>query len=446
MMSPEEVKATLAGARFKTLAGSPYPYYVIQLTDKYELELEGHLVSDALCEYLRDNPVTHVFIQTHGWNTPPEKAVAVPFSEFISGMQDDHSMPPPETGFSPIFIAFIWQALPISFFKEPDALTRAELVEESEKQLNVEDSDVMDTLGAARHAVEENDPDSADLNEKLICLVEHTKQEQEDDDSNDPINIVSVAKSKGQEAEDLGDVVARGFRGVFKNIFRPVEYLVFGRLMARGRRSGKVMQRIIANFMNVIPDPTVKFCLMANSLGAHVLAGALTDPCVLPRKIHTVFFVQGAVSNDWFDDGGKYRSVDKYVAGPIVCTHSERDLLLLNVFGTFHGTALGYSGASLGNRIRMRSRESVIEEPYSMAAASWTSVDGTEFIDEGNAIAGGHGDFKEDETTMTYWAAIHTEVPREAYTIGETAVAQPSAEETQGVEGGNIFTNIFKMF
>lgn len=37
------------------------------------------------------------------------------------------------------------------------------------------------------------------------------------------------------------------------------------------------------------------------------------------------------------------------------------------------------------------------------------------YIDEGNAVAGGHGDFKEDETTSLYWAAIKTEVDDSAY-------------------------------
>lgn len=37
------------------------------------------------------------------------------------------------------------------------------------------------------------------------------------------------------------------------------------------------------------------------------------------------------------------------------------------------------------------------------------------FIDEGNAVAGGHGDFKEDETTSLYWSAIKADVDASAY-------------------------------
>lgn len=37
------------------------------------------------------------------------------------------------------------------------------------------------------------------------------------------------------------------------------------------------------------------------------------------------------------------------------------------------------------------------------------------YIDEGNPVAGGHGDFKEDETTSLYWSAIKCEVEESAY-------------------------------
>lgn len=40
---------------------------------------------------------------------------------------------------------------------------------------------------------------------------------------------------------------------------------------------------------------------------------------------------------------------------------------------------------------------------------------GDSFIDEGNPIAGGHGDFKEDETTTLYWNMIKLELDDSAY-------------------------------
>lgn len=39
------------------------------------------------------------------------------------------------------------------------------------------------------------------------------------------------------------------------------------------------------------------------------------------------------------------------------------------------------------------------------------------FIDEGNAVSGGHGDFKEDETTTLYWACVTAEVDDDAYDL-----------------------------
>lgn len=51
-----------------------YPYFLIQLSEKEELEFNDQLVSDAIVEYLRTHRVTHIFAQTHGWNTPREFA------------------------------------------------------------------------------------------------------------------------------------------------------------------------------------------------------------------------------------------------------------------------------------------------------------------------------------------------------------------------------------
>ncbi|CDF40325.1 hypothetical protein CHC_T00010118001 [Chondrus crispus] len=162
-------------------------------------------------------------------------------------------------------------------------------------------------------------------------------------------------------------------------------------------------------------DVKTKVCLMANSLGAHVLAGILNKPQTLPHKIHTVFFVQGAITREVFADTKKFCAINNNVAGPIICTHSERDLLLKNMFGVFYGSAIGLSGVERGHSILMKGLRQAGEEPYRFACGEWTSVNGTQFIDEGNAIAGGHGDFKEDETTSCYWAAICTEVEDSCY-------------------------------
>ncbi len=355
--------------------------------------LHDNYVSDALVEHIKeaDPPFTHVFLQTHGWNTPPDKAIRVPFSEFMAGMQNDPNVPDDDS-FKPLFIGFTWEALPLKFMQEEDALQKAELLEESMQECELQDEKLVTASRELRRAVEINDPKDEDFRSNMRALI---GDESDDDDDNDG----AIDEIDKEEEEDDGEpvVTQRGFsvpKPVYK-LFDPFQKLVFGRLIARGRRTGRVLQRIIAKLMLAKPDPTVKYCLMANSLGAHVVSGALMSPSLLPYKLHCAFIVQGAASSEWFGSGGKYESVRENVAGPVVCTISQKDHLLRNVFRPFHGEAVGNCGFPVANHVEMVSKDEHSRGIYQWKCGDWNNVEGTQFIDEGNPFVGGHGDFKE---------------------------------------------------
>ncbi|CAN8076250.1 unnamed protein product [Agarophyton chilense] len=411
----EEMKALLDANTYMPGDHAKYPYFLIQLAEREEREYDGQLVSDAIVEYIHTHHVTHIFAQTHGWNTPPDKAVAVPFTEFMGGMQDDRAMPESSDEFRPIFIAFIWPAVPIDFIKTDDALTKAELLASSERELEGE-SEIAHACEAAKRAIDNEDPDDDDLKESMRALVSQIRDDDDEDDE-DPENVIEREREVAREAEyqvtsrrveDLGDL--------FKVVMRPVETFVFGRLMKRGQRVGEVMGAVIGKLMKA-SEKRMKVCLMANSLGAHVLVGLLNRSHVLPYKLHTVFFVQGAIAREYFEDGGKFGHVKRIVAGPVVVSFSEHDLMLRNVFGWFHGIAIGFTGAPTGMTCRMKHISEIDDDPYNFECGEWNNIDGSEFINEGSPVAGGHGDFKEDETTSLYWSAIKEEVDDSTYDI-----------------------------
>lgn len=109
-------------------------------------------MSDALAWLHGQASFSHVFLQTHGWNTPPYKAVKIPFSQFMAGMQDDATMPK-GPNFKPLFIAFTWQSLPLKFLQQDDALARAELlgpaISECEMEEDAEASEAAAAVAAA---------------------------------------------------------------------------------------------------------------------------------------------------------------------------------------------------------------------------------------------------------------------------------------------------------
>lgn len=358
---------------------SKHPYYVVQLSEKEELEFHGKLVSDALAALVAKSDFTHIIVQTHGWNTPPDKAIAVPFTEFIAGMQNDRAMPK-GLDFRPLFVAFIWPALPIEFARTDDALTRAELLGKQERELVGEDSDIAKAADAAKAAMEAENEDDEDLKDRMRTLVKDSKEEDDDDDDDDA--VVNNAKEKaGAKYDDDGNEVVEDFNLLtpFKRIFKPVEHLVFGRLMTRGQRTGVVMGSVIGKLMKAGKEKA-KVCMMANSLGAHVLCGVLSRPDQLPYRIHTVFFVQGAITKDLFNENGKFSKICNVVAGPVMCSYSARDLMLKNVYGPFHGGAIGFVGTSVGEHVRMKSLQELASSPYGLALGAWNNIDGSEYV------------------------------------------------------------------
>lgn len=404
--------------------GSKYPYFLVQLNERGEKQFgeDDLYVSDAICNYVRDNDITHIIAQTHGWNTPPDKAVAVPFTEFMGGMQNDCAMPTEEDGFKPMFVAFIWPAVPYSFMQSDDALTRAQLLADNEReQMDGEDTAIAKAADAARKAMEEDNPDDEELNESLKVLVDEAHEDDDDEDDDEEANLYReggtdevVNRAKDTPTGNAIETVLT----VFRPVMRPFENLMFGRLMKRGQRVGHVMGAVLGKLMRAAEERSgqVKVSMMANSLGAHVLAGAMKKaPEEMPYKLHTVFFVQGAITREWFGEGRKYGAVANNCAGPVACSYSSRDLMLKNIYGPFHGTAIGFEGSGVGKALDMKSLELLNDEPYEFDCCAWNDVNCSEYIDEGNPVAGGHGDFKEDETTSLYWSMIKCDVDEGGY-------------------------------
>lgn len=352
---------------------------------------------------------------THTHTKPADKAIAVPFTEFMGGMQNDGAMPTED--FNPVWVAFIWPAVPFEFAQTDDALTRAELLIQSEQDNIGEDSEILKTAQAAKVAMENEDPDDEELKDRMKTLMQDTFDDEEDDE--DDANLAAYkagdadAVIENAKNNPVGNVI-EDVLSVFRPIVRPVENLVFGRLMKRGRRAGIVMAEVLGKIMEAC-EGRPKVCLMANSLGAHVLVGSLSASSKMPYKVHTVFFVQGAISREWFKEGHRYSGLSANVAGPFLCTYSDCDYMLKNVFGPFHGDAIGFDGFGQGEVIDMKGMDELGETPYEFELDRCLSVNGSAFINEGNAVAGGHGDFKEDETTSLYWSMINTEVEDERY-------------------------------
>lgn len=337
-------------------------------------------------------------------------------------MQNDDAMPPPSDDFRPLFLAFIWASLPSDFARETDAETRLNLIAENERSFGPEgeQSDVLRAAEAARKVVrgeeaeEEEEGEGVRVIREMAGKAEEKELEEEEDEEESAWQRVNRLRTEARNGMLMS--FGRAAIGVGSTVLAPFEHILFGRLIARGVRTGKVMGSVLGKLMREGGEG-MKVCVMGNSLGGQVLGGLLKKDVGLPYKIHTVFFVQGAVEKRKFRDGGIFGSVKDTVAGPVLCSYSNADRTLKLMFDFFRDTPLGITGFPDGNTIRMKSLEEGVKEPYKFEYGQWNSIDGSEYINEGDFLSGGHGDFKEDETTSLYWAAIKADVPNEAYKL-----------------------------
>lgn len=415
----------LEGAKFLPYANAAHPFYVIQLSSRGEKSVDGSFISDALVEHVRieaatNRPYSHILFQTHGWNTPIDAAIRVPFAQFIGGMLNDKNIPT-YPDFRPLFIGITWDSLPLSFLEHSNAIDLENLLELT---LSAHENSTNIDASSAANAAKKRGLCSLALKDALVALKSEADDDDEDDEGNNfDLNSLfdaidksdrhlrmerraNLAGSWGGIKDAIGDAISdvAEFAGsAFKTVIADkIQHLVFGRLMGRGRRTGRVLGEVIMKLMNV--SEKARFSIMGNSLGVQVVIGALS--VALPRKIHAAYLVQGATDASVFGPSGCFTDIVKKVAGPVVCTTSKHDRMLKNVFGAFHAPAVGQVGFPQGQRFRMKSRNEFCDSPYKWNPGSWHSVDGSKFINEGGWIEGGHGDFKEDETTMLYWSMI----------------------------------------
>lgn len=291
-------------------------------------------------------------------------------------MQDDRAMPPYSPQFSPLFLAFIWPAVPISFATEEDALTKAQLLADNE-QANEQNPHILRVCHAAQQAIQKEDPDDEEL---LTALQKITVDSLDDDHHHHTQDAEAIVTEERETAKaSHTHKLDRGLTNIFTLILRPFENLMFGRLKQRAIRVGKVMGFVLGKILQA-GQTRYKVSLMANSLGVQVLCGILNHPEQLPYKIHTVFFVQGAIATILFQQGEKFQNVHNTIAGPALCTFSKKDRLLQNMFRWFHGPAIGYDGTCRGVTLSMKKLDQIEQDPYLFENGIWNDIDGTEYV------------------------------------------------------------------
>ncbi len=350
-------------------------YYLIayDAKGKEREEREGDpnsLMSTVVLKELADNPITDVFLMSHGWmgDVPAAKRQ---YNKWIGAMAanqaDIDKIKQVRPGFRPLLIGLHWPSLPygdenlgdgsVSFDTSADSpveqlidqyaerIADTEVTREALRTIFVEAMDNMapDELPSeVREAYEV-------LNQEAALGYDGVGGAPEADcEAFDPDSIF-------QAAAENAEPVSFGWLGDFLKsiILAPLRNLSFWKMKERARKIGESAGFNLLEKLQQTSTDSVQFHLMGHSLGCIVVSATLTGlngRGTLVRPVNSVVLVQGALSLWSYcsnipkapGQSGYFHSIiaEHKVAGPIITTQSEHDTAV----GTMYPPAAGVAG------------------------------------------------------------------------------------------------------
>jgi hypothetical protein len=312
-------------------------------------------MSRLTIEAARRDPITDVFLLSHGWKGDVDGAKEQYSSWFGTGAQctaDWKQLQRRPGGFRPLLIGLHWPSLPwgneefvteeASFGPGAAPLSDEELVNRYAERLadTAKARQALQKIFAAARSGQALEQLPADIRDAYQTLHQEAHLESKgaegppgaDHDEFDPEAI-------SEETSELA-VFSGGFwGGLRERILSPLRQLSFWKMKDRARRFGEAgAHDLVRSLLDVRPQ--MRLHLMGHSFGCIVMSGALAGPAGgpgLPRPVHSLVLVQGALSL-WsycadipYRPGtpGYFRPVvgpPRRVAGPIVTTRSRHDL------------------------------------------------------------------------------------------------------------------------
>lgn len=412
------------------------------------------LMSRRVLETLAKEPVTDVFLISHGWlgDIPAAEDLYYRWIGEMAGCSADlQRARQVRPGFHPLLIGLHWPSLPLgeeefgsgedSFAAQPagapaaTSLTIDDLVERYAACLADTPAAhaALQTIFAA--ALEDVAPPSLPIavREAYTILDRETGMPSDglagapgaDREPFDPERAY-------QAAED--EMVSFGAIG-FGGLLSPLRQLSFWKMKDRARRFGESGGfQLLCDLQRAVPSGRdVRFHLMGHSFGCIVVSATLAGPGgygQLVRPVHSVALVQGALSLWSYaseipcapgGSGYLHRIIaDRHVAGPIITTQSEHDTAVGRWYPLAAGAARQVSFApgelpkygalgSYGVRgpgpsvvdIAMRPTDAV----YGFEPGGVYNLESSTVICEGGGASGAHSDIDKPEVAHAVWEA-----------------------------------------
>lgn len=422
---------------------------------------DNKTVIPTLQAELRDaeKDYTDVVIVSHGYMQRKNEDGSINFANAaINAIEKQR----PEN-IRPLYVAIFWPSFVGTFayraeedniqrFKDLLKAIREGFKTSDDSSDSEEDESLKESIQGLEQCVEKAHPDQSvgDLKKHVAELV--SKLEKEGAKSTNKEDLESILDDGKNYTADVDKQVQEGHNKAVKEhrvqaaylpqdattasvaalpfsaaVARVLEEIIFGQFERRASNVGsRGVHALVTKLMQA--NSKVKFHLLGHSLGGHVVAsGAIgrRPGSLLPRKIHSMMILQGALDCRSMARGGGYRPIVTYlrpVAGPVVATTSPFDKTL-RVYDVFHNTPLGLAGfkdtapVQAITRLVEKVTDGKARQVFDFKSGELYVLDGTNVITEGGPFGDAHGDILDPEVMQAFWQSASTVVSSEGYVI-----------------------------
>lgn len=432
----------------KTVTGTSLTYYLISFDAAgNERDESGIRVSQKVLKVLSNEPITDVFLISHGWlgDIP---AAHQQYDKWIAAMAtqkaDIERMQQVRAQFRPLLIGLHWPSKPWGdeelggsavSFDSTDVTPVEQLVEQYASRIADTPASRQALRTIFQAAMEDIAPPTLppEVREAYEILDREASLGSEGEGAapgadREPFDPESIFQAAEAEAVSFGDFSWGG-------VLQPLRFLSFWKMKDRARQFGETGAFQLLRDLQLTASDHVRFHLMGHSFGCIVVSAMLAGPNgrgSLVRPVNSVALVQGALSLwSYCSDipvkpgrPGYFRSAigDRKVNGSIITTQSEFDIAVGKMYPLAAGIilssvdfaseqlpkygALGTFGTR-GDGLEIVDMKMLpVSSSYHFEPGKIYNLESSEFICEYQGFGiGAHNDIAKPEVAHAVWSA-----------------------------------------
>lgn len=424
----------------ETVAGTDIDYYLIAY-DKQGSERTDDpdgLVSARLCQVLQQEPITDVFLITHGWKGDIE-AAREQYARWIRAMHrcrsDIERVKAGNPQFRPLLIGLHWPSLPWGDEGLQPGVVSFDLAVDGRESWLADAAEKTAETPRARAALEVLfDAAQATAQPTILppeVVAAYRVLDEEMFVGASQMMIADRAPFDPDKAyrASLSEVVPFD-GGLLDGLLSPLVQLSFWKMKQRaqiiGEGGGSSLLKALADAST---GKAVRFHLMGHSFGCIVASAMVRGLQGTPMKVQSLALIQGALSLWSFAAESPAASgaqgyfhrliINRQVVGPIITTQSERDTAVCRLYPLAAGLggpktfdvslpkygAIGQYGIAGVGVDPLYLKMLDVDQDYGFRSGQVYNLDSSHVIAQGGGFSGAHNDIAHPQVAHAIWQA-----------------------------------------